>query len=267
VGVSERQQPDGAADVDRGRGVAIGRRAVAELAVVVVAPALEERAVRHVCARVGVSERQQPDGAADVDRVRGVANGRRAVAELAVVVVAPAIEERAVRHVRARVGASERQQPDGAADVDRGRGGASGRRAVAELAVAVEAPALEERAVRHVRARVVVSEREQPDGAADVDHGRGVAIGRRAVAELAVAVVAPALEERAVRHVRARVGVSERQQPDGAADVDRGRGGDSCCRAVAELAVVVVAPALEERAGRQVRARVVASERQQGRLA
>jgi hypothetical protein len=268
VEVSERQQPDGAADVDRGRGVASDRRAVAELAVVVPAPALEERAARHVRARVGVSERQQPDSAAYVDRGRGVAISRRAVAELADVVVAPALEERAARHVRARVGASERQQPDGAADVDRGRGGASGRRAVAELAAAVGAPALEERAARHVRARMVASERQQPDGAADVDRGRGVASGRRIVAELAVAVPAPALEKRAARHVRARVGASERQQPDGAADVDRcGWGVAIGRRAVAELAVAVVAPALEERAGCHVRARVGPSERQQGRLA
>jgi hypothetical protein len=263
VGASERQQPDSAADVDRGRGGAIDRRAVAELAVAVVAPALEERAARHVRARVGASERQQPDSAADVDRGRGGAIDRRIIAELAVVVVAPALEERAVRQVCARVGASERQQPDGAADVDRGRGGAIDRRAVAELAVAVVAPALEERAVRHVRARVVGSERQQPDGATDVDRGRGVACGRRAVAELAHGVVAPALEERAGRHVRARVDVSERQQPDSAADVDRGRGGALGRRIIAELAVVVPAPALEERAARQVRARVEASERQQ----
>jgi len=267
VVASERQQPDGAADVDRGRGGASGRRAVAELAVAVEAPALEERAVRHVRARVGVSERQQPDGAADVDRGRGVAIGRRAVAELAVAVPAPALEERAARHEYARVVGSERQQPDGAADVDRGRGVAIGRRAVAELAVAVVAPALEERAARHEYARVVGSERQQPDGAADVDRGRGVASGRRVVAELAVDVGAPALEERAARHVRARVGFSERQQPDGAADVDRGRGVAIGRRAVAELAVVVPAPALEERAVRHVRARLKASERQQGRLA
>ena len=264
---SERQQPDGAADVDRGRGGATGRRAVAELAVVVVAPALEERAARHERARVEGSERQQPDGTADVDCGRGGASGRRTVAELAVVVVAPALEERAGRHVRARVGVSERQQPDGAADVDRGRGGALGRRAVAELAVAVQAPALEERAARHVRARVVASERQQPDGAADVDRGRGVAIGRRIVAKLAEGVQAPALEERAARHVRARVVASERQQPDGAADVDRGRGVAIGRRIVAKLAEGVQAPALEERAARHVRARVVGSERQQGRLA
>ena len=111
---------------------------------------------------MGGSERQQPDGAADVDRGRrGVALGRRAVAELAVVVVAPALEERAVRHVRARVKASERQQPDGAADVDRGRGGSSNRRIVAKLAVFVPAPAPEERASCHVRARVKASERQQ----------------------------------------------------------------------------------------------------------
>jgi hypothetical protein len=271
VGVSERQQPDGAAGVDRGRGGACSRRAVAELAVGVVAPALEERDARHVRARVDASERQQPDGAADVDRGRGVAIGRRTVAELALAVAAPALEERAARHVRARVGVSEltseRQQPDGAADVDRGRGGACSPRAVAELAAAVGAPALEERAARHVRARVGASERQQPDGAADVDRGRGVAISRRAVAEPAVAVAAPALEERAGRHVRARVVDSDCQQPDGAADVDRGRGGASGRRIVAELAVVVVAPALEERDVRHVRARVDASERQQGRLA
>jgi hypothetical protein len=260
---SERQQLNGAADIDRGRGGAIGRRAVAELAVAVVAPALEERAVRHVRARVVGSERQQPDGAADVDRGRGGASDRRIVAELAVDVGAPALE-RASREIRARVLRSERQQLDGAADVDRGRGVVISRRAVAELAVGVLAPALEERAVRHVRARVGGSERQQPDGAADVDRGRGVAIGRRAVAQLAEVVGAPALEELAGCHVRARVGASERQQPDGAADVDRGRGGATGRRAVAELAVAVVAPALEERAVRQVRARVGASEREDG---
>ena len=108
------------------------------------------------------------------------------------------------------MGESGRQQSDGAADVDRGRGAACGRRIVAELAVPVVAPALEERAVNHVRARVEDSERQQPDGAADVDRGRGVPCGRRAVAELAVVVPAPAPEERA--GCQARVGISERQQ-------------------------------------------------------
>ena len=88
---------------------------------------------------------------------------------------------------------SERQQPDGAADFDRGRGVAIGRRIIAELAVGVPAPALEERAGRHVRARVVVSDRQQPDGAADADRGRCGAIGRRAVAELAVVLPPPHL--------------------------------------------------------------------------
>jgi hypothetical protein len=201
---SERQHPDDAADVDRGRGGAIGRRVVAELAEHVGAPALEERAGRNnVRARVRASEREQPDGAADVDRGRGVASNIRAVAEL---------DDEGIGHSKIKI------------------------RPVAELAEGVEAPALEERAGRHVRARVLASERQHPDDAADVDRGRGSARSIRAVAELAEQVGAPALEERAGREVRARVHASERQQPDGAADVDRGRGGASNIRVVAELA-------------------------------
>jgi len=248
------------ADVGRGRGVATGRRVVAELAVVVPTPALEEHDAREVRARVAPAGIQHLDGAIRDDRGRGVAIGRRAVAELAAAVVAPALEERAGRQVRARVAPAERQHPNGAADTDRGRGAAIGRRAVAELAESIVAPALEELADRY--ARVGVSEGQYLDGAAEVDRGRGVAIGRRAVAELAAAVVAPALEERAGRQVRARVGASERQHPNGAADVDRGRRVAIGIRAVAELAVFVPAPALEERAGREICARVVISEGQ-----
>ena len=245
---------------DVGRVVATGRRVVAELAVAVPTPALEEHDVREVRARVAPARIQHLDGAIRGDRGRGVAIGIRAVAELTAAVRTPALEERAGQEVRARVAPAKRQHPDSAADIDRGRGVAIGRRVVAELAEGVVAPALEERADRY--ARVGASERQHLDGAADIDRGRGVAIGRRAVAELAAAVVAPALEERAGREVRARVGASKRQHPNGAADVDRGRRVTIGISAVAELAVFVPAPALEERAGREVRARVVISEGQ-----
>ena len=49
---------------------------------------------------------------------------------------------------------SEPQQPNSVADVDRSRGGACGRRAVTELAVAVLSPTLEEHVGREVRAHV-----------------------------------------------------------------------------------------------------------------
>jgi hypothetical protein len=243
------------ADVGRGRGVATGRRVVAELAVAVPTPALEEHDAREVRARVAPAGIQHLDGAIRDDRGRGVAIGRRAVAELAAAVVAPALEERAGRQVRTRVGASERQHPNGAADVDSGRRVAIGIRAVAELAVFVPAPALEERADRY--ARVGVSEGQYLDGATEVDRGRGVAIGIRAVAELASVVSAPALKCGIGLHapVRARVGVSECQHPDdGATRVDCGRGAATGRRAVAELACAVRAPALEKCAGREVRA-------------
>ena len=249
------QHLDGAIRGDRGRGVAIGIRAVAELTAAVRTPALEERAGQEVRARVAPAKRQHPDSAADIDRGRGVAIGRRVVAELAEGVVAPALEERADRY--ARVGASERQHLDGAADIDRGRGVAIGRRAVAELAAAVVAPALEERAGREVRARVVISEGQHLDGAAEVDRGRCVASGIRAIAELASVVSPPALKCGPGLHapVRARVGVSEsKNSDDGATRVDRGRGAATGRRAVAELACAVRAPALEKCAGREVRA-------------
>ena len=240
---------------DVGRVVATGRRVVAELAVAVPTPALEEHDVREVRARVAPARIQHLDGAIRGDRGRGVAIGIRAVAELTAAVRTPALEERAGQEVRARVAPAKRQHPDSAADIDRGRGVAIGRRVVAELAEGVVAPALEERADRY--ARVGASERQHLDGAAEFDRGRCVASGIRAIAELASVVSPPALKCGPGLHapVRARVGVSEsKNSDDGATRVDRGRGAATGRRAVAELACAVRAPALEKCAGREVRA-------------
>ena len=191
-----------------------------------IAPALQ-RTAREVRARVGASERQPPDGAADIDRGRPHPSLSRVVAELAFGVPAPALE-RTGREVRARVGASERQPPDGAADIDRGRRVAIDRsrphhawHAIAELPVVVLAPALQ-RTGGEVRARVTSSECQEPDGAADIDRDRRVAILVCAVAELAVGVPAPALQGTG-REVHTRVLASEGQEKDATADIDRGR--------------------------------------------
>jgi hypothetical protein len=190
-----------------------------------IAPALQ-RTSREVRARVGASERQPPDGAADLDRGRPHPSLSRVVAELAFGVPAPALE-RTGGEVRARVGASERQPPDGAADIDRGRRVAMDRyrshawHAIAELPVVVLAPALQ-RTGGEVRARVTSSECQEPDGASNIDRGRRVAIFICAVAELAVGVPAPALQGTG-REVHTRVLASEGQEKDATADTDRGR--------------------------------------------
>src|SRR4051812_43315733 len=79
-----------------------------------------------------------------------------------------------------------------AQDVDRDE--ALGRRAVADLAEAVDPPAPDP-AARGEGARVALAGRHGDDArrqAHDVD--RDVALGRRAIAELAIIVAAPALD-------------------------------------------------------------------------
>jgi len=130
--------------------------------------------------------------------------------------------------------------------------------AVAELTLVVPAPALDPAAASQ-RASVAGSRGDGTDPAAElanVDWGRAVRI--RPVAQLAVAVRAPALDPAAAGQ---GAGVVE-SRGDGAdpaaepANVDRGRLGLG--RPVAELAVVVQAPALD-RTGAGQRAGVAGS--------
>jgi len=128
--------------------------------------------------------------------------------------------------------------------------------AVAQLAVAVLAPALE-RAAIHDGACVVHSRTDFEGLFAQVHDDRHVAVDGGAVAQLAVAVQAPALE-REVLQEGARVGISHSENqgcPAQVHDFDRRVtiGGS----VVAELAYVVPSPALE-RAALVLAARIVA---------
>ena len=182
-----------AADVDR-RQAGVFDRAVAELTIRVVAPALDRAAARQrarVAVAVGV-DRDHPAGEPhDVDRRRAVVG--RAVAELTP--VAPALD---------------RADPARQADhVD--RRGAVGGSAVAELTIGVVAPALDRPGGRH-RTREVAAgaDRDHPAGQA-LDADRPGAVGRRAVAELTIFVGAPALDPAGARH-RTRVEVARAQR-------------------------------------------------------
>src|SRR5437016_3443811 len=128
-------------DVDRGR--AVGLRPVAERAVVIVAPALDPASARE---RAGVGA-AGGDGGDAAGKPGGGDGGQagagRRVAELAVVVVAPALDPACARERTAVVDA----RGDGGdaackpGDVDRSESGA--RRPVTELAVVVVSPALD----------------------------------------------------------------------------------------------------------------------------
>src|SRR5207245_597792 len=130
---------------------------------------------------------------------RGRAVGLHPVADLAVVIGSPALD-RACARERAALGAAGGDGGDAACkpgDVDRGQPG--GRRAVAELAVAVGAPALHSASARQ-RAGVQGAGGDGGDTACEPnDVYRGRAAGLRPIAELAIAVVAPALDSACAR--------------------------------------------------------------------
>src|SRR5207245_2489860 len=242
------------ADCDR-RGA--GRpRPAAERAVVVVAPALDrtggEQRARMV--EAGADRGDPAAQAADGDRRR--ADRRRPFAELAVVVVAPALDRAAGEQCAGVVAAGPDRGDPAAQAADGDRRGAARPRPVAELAVEVLAPALD-RPAGEQRARMVDAGADRADAAPEAAEGdRRRAVCPRPVAELAAAVVAPALDcpaaEQRARMVEA--GADRGDPAAQAANGNRGRAGRP--RPAAELAAAVVAPALDCPAAEQ-RARMV----------
>ena len=255
-----------------------GAVAEAELAAVVAAPALHLVVVEHRAhvVAVGVGLRHGAAGAqihvfdgAEPLRGRGAAGGGVALTEVAVAVVAPALH-RPVIQDRAGELAAHLHVGAGAAGAQRHRGevvahlvgavAALGGVALAEVAVAVIAPALH-RAVVEGGAAVVLPHGHVHGRPIGAEIGRGEAgphlvgavadVAGVADAELAVAVVAPALQA-AVIQDRAGVAVADLHRGDGAAEIEIGEGavhlrGLSAAVggvALAEVAVAVVAPAL-----------------------
>src|SRR5439155_1061441 len=171
---------------------------------------------------------------------------RRPVAELAVGVEAPALDPAGARQRAGVVGAGcdGRDAACKPGNVDRGR--AVGLRPVAELAVGIVAPPLDPACARE-RAGAVAAGGNGGDAACktnDVDRGR--AAGCPPVAELAAAVVAPALDPACARE-RAAVQAGSADGGGGAGapePVDGGRGGAGGRGSVVALAVGVPAPAL-----------------------
>ncbi len=226
-------------------------RSVTELAGGVVAPALHAPAVQQR-AGVVVARRDGCDAAGEPrhrDRLQGVRV--RAVADLAVRVVAPAHDAAGVQQ-RAGVIPAGRDGRDAAAepeDVDRGL--AQGARAIAELPVAVVAPTLDA-TTGGEGATGIEAERDRCDAVMQrVDVGRHEPLDLRAVADLAIAVVAPA-------HDAATVGQGAGVVPHGldvrhAAGQPRHADGRPTVvlRAVAQHAGAVEAPALDAATGRQ----------------
>jgi hypothetical protein len=237
-------------DVDRSP--AVCRRPVAELSEVVPAPALGT-----ACARQGTCVEAAGDETGDatrqaVDIDRCVAIGRRPVADLTDLVIAPALGPARARE-RATVPAagSDRVRTGlKPGDVDRSRTQAAAGPVVAELARTVRAPALDAACARQ-RAGVVAAggDRDHP-GRETGDVDRCGAVGRRPVAELSEEVPAPTLDPARVgERARMRVAGGDRDHPARkAGDVDRcvafGR------RPVSELTGAVGAPALRPTRGR-----------------
>ena len=236
-----------------GRGLLRGS-SVADLAPDVLPPAVdrasdepgagERRAARHLeRGRVEHDElgRAHGDDASDTERAGAV--------------VPPALEGAARARVpctddgaRVRAPGGDRRHAAQACD-GHGRGRAR-ERAVPELAARVEAPAVDP-AVAEERARVVAAGRNRGDaGEPRVALARGDLRGRarrrqRTVAEAAVRVVAPALDDPAVGHERARVVRACRDRGHGGQARDGHRMGRRGRVRVTELAGPVVAPAID----------------------
>src|SRR5262249_37190280 len=157
--------------------------------------------------------------------------------------VEPPAFDRAGAHERAAVGIAGADRNDSASEPgDGGRGEVAGRRAVAELAVVVLAPAFDAAGTRE-GARMGVPAGDRGHSAEAGNGHRREAVGPRAVAELSAVVVSPALDA-AVAHDRASVVVAAPDCGHPACEAGHSdRGGAAHSRPVAELAVPVVAPA------------------------
>src|SRR3954454_9225803 len=177
---------------------AVRSRPITELAGGVVPPALD-RAGGHQRARMVEASRDLVDGAAQPGHVRRRKSvALRAVADLAVLTLPPALDAAAVRDPACVVPAG-RDLRDGAQPGVRG----DARWvpiAGAELTVAVVAPAPDGTRVLE-RATGIETKRDLLNAAVQALHvNRRDAFDQRPVAELAVAVVPPALHAAGVRH-------------------------------------------------------------------
>src|SRR5262249_36313949 len=178
---------------DSARDGAIARRPVAELATAVASPALHAPCLRERAsvepARGDLTHLARK--ARDVDGGRAI--GFRPIAELTVLVGPPALDSACARE-RAGVIVACGDRLDAArqtGDVHGGR--AVVRGSVAQLAVVVQAPALDPARGRE-RARVSKARGDRGNAAREAgDVDRGGACGRPAATELARAVVTPAL--------------------------------------------------------------------------
>ena len=227
------------------RRVVVGGRSVAQLTVPVLSPALDPAARS---SRTGVI----PTGGDGTDHTRQPAHGYRrgavggrAVAQLTIFILSPALDP-AARSPRTGViitgvdGADPARQPAYAY-----RRQAVGGRSVAQLTEPVVSPALDPTA-RSPRTGVIITGGDGADPARQPTHiYRRVAVGGRAVAQLTDCIPSPALDP-AARVQRTGVtptggdGADPARQP--AHIYRRGAGGG---RAVAQLTVVVQPPALD----------------------
>ena len=231
---------------DRNRGAAVGRGAVAQLALAVVAPGQDLAAGgqrQAVETAAGDGGDGGPRGQADLDRggdAKATGGGGGAVAQLAVVVVAPG-QDLAGGGQRQAVLSAAGDGGDGGPrrQADRNRGAAVGGGAVAQLAGAVVAPG-QDLAGGGQRQAVVTTSGDGGDGGprGQADRNRGAAVGGGAVAQLAVAVVAPG-QDLAGGGQRQAVGAAGCDGGDGGprGQADRNRGAAVGGGAVAQLAV------------------------------
>ena len=260
---------------------------LAELAVIVTAPTLHSAVVQH---RAGVILRRveagggvagaQIHGGQVVAHLVGLiaALSGVALAELTIVVAAPALH-RAVIQERAGVVLAEGGHRGGVASAERDGGQAVaelvgviaevGGVALAELAIAVVAPALQAAVIEH-RAVGVTPHGDLSDRAAGAElhvlqgavhlRGLGASVVGVALAELAVAVVAPALQLAGLEHRAVVVGEAvELGGGVAGAEIDGGEGPTHLVGvvtalggvALAELTIVVAAPALHQAAVEQ----------------
>ena len=175
------------------------RRAVAELTIVIVSPALDA-ATRRQRTGVRTSSGNRADAArqaADVDRRQLLI--RRAVAELTIVIVSPALDAAACgqRTSMEKARGNRTDAARQATDVD----GCEFvcRRPVAELTRVIVSPALDA-AARCQRTGVITTCGNRTDAARQATDVDGCELlRRRAVAELTIAIVSPALDAPARR--------------------------------------------------------------------
>jgi hypothetical protein len=175
----------------RSRRGAFRRGAIAELAVQILPPATQTT-IHHQSARViTATGRDIPDASQYVGSGWSRAAGRGAVAKLTVLILSPATHA-ACCHEGAGVGVARRNGLDASQYVSSGWRKTVGRGAVAELAVPVSPPTTDA-AIRHDGTAVGQrNHRCGPDIGKNVSRRWRSPVGRRAISELAIAIVSPA---------------------------------------------------------------------------